>query len=178
MLQGCSDPILCRAHGPNCSQFPDEGPVLTPLLFLVGWNSPRNKKRGHVMQYGKPGPMCPSKLNNARRQELFINTQDLRRPEQDNHRGLLFGRVNAFLSPFLFYFTGTPEARTAPFPPPLTPPHPYFNNVSVIHSPIALASLNPKSTNLRLASTSLPFNSNPPFISVPSLFLSKLENHI
>ena len=47
VLRGCSDPILCRAHGSNYSQFPDEGPVLTPLLSLVEWNSPRNKKRGH-----------------------------------------------------------------------------------------------------------------------------------
>ena len=108
------------------------------------------------------GPMCPSKPDNARRQEHSINAQDLRRPKQDKYRGLLFGRVNAFLSPFLFHFTGTPEARTAPLPPPPTPPHPYFDNASFTHSPIAPASLKPKPINLRLGSTSLPFDSNPP----------------
>ena len=31
------------AHGSNCSQFPDEGPMLT----LAEWDSPRSEKRDH-----------------------------------------------------------------------------------------------------------------------------------
>ena len=152
---------LLAEHGADASARDKCG--WSPFYWAVhkGWVNIALSLIGHDAIW-QAGPMCPSKPDNARRHEHFINAQDLRRPKQDKYRGLLFGRVNAFLSPFLFHFTGTSEARTAPLPPPPTSPHPYFDNASVTHSPIALASLKPKPINLRLGSTSLPFNSNPP----------------
>ena len=67
--RGCSDPILlCRAHGSNCSQFPDEGPVLTPLLSLVdGIHHGTRSGTTKVARSGSCSWSCPEYECNHRR---------------------------------------------------------------------------------------------------------------
>jgi len=90
----------------------------------------------------------------------------------------MFGRAVSFLFSFSFYFTGAPQPRATAFPLCPTPQRLLSDNVSIPPLPIAPVSLSFKPINLRLASTSLLFDSTPLSYFIATAFLNKLENHV
>ena len=101
------------------------------------------------------------RTQDSEHQEQNTDAQDPRHTRSPEIRVFMFGRVNSFLFPFYFYFTGAPRRRTPTF---LTPTHP----LSTFHNagPPPFPDLRPIAS-VKLSNTPTPLSFQlrfPPFL--------------